>query len=258
MASSVSHVWDRFLPAHDREMYARSGWGKRMGFGRRPALLIVDCNYAFCGDRPEPLADSIKRWPTSCGDVAWRAAEAISSLLAVARGQRVPIIYTTGADGGPAGFGAGRWADKLHRTGPPDPERRALGNTIIPMLKPTSKDIVIEKGKPSAFFGSPLAGYLVDLQADSIIVCGGVTSGCVRATVIDAFSYNYRVAVVGEAVFDRGELSHAVNLFDMDEKYADVVSLEETRSYLEQVGEGLFDTQMTALRPDAAPQPTLR
>lgn len=251
----MSRSWERYLLPHDREVYARSGWGGRMGFGQRPVVLVVDCTYTFCGDRPEPLMESIRRWPASCGEVAWRAADAIARLLTVARERRIPIVYTTGSDAGPGGFGAGRWSDKMRRRAPIDPERRALGNTIVPTVAPTARDIIIAKGKPSAFFGSPLAGYLVDLHADSIIVCGGVTSGCVRATVIDAFSYNYRAAVVEEGVFDRGELSHAVNLFDMDEKYADVVSLSECLDFLRALPNGLFDAQLPAVRSPSSDRP---
>ena len=91
---------------------------------------------------------------------------------------------------------------------------------------------MIRKYKPSVFFGSMLAGFLTDLQADSIIACGGTTSGCVRATVLDGFSLNYRMSVVEECTFDRGQASHALSLFDMQAKYADVVSLEETLAFL--------------------------
>jgi nicotinamidase-related amidase len=248
MAGPRARVWDPFLSPRDREIYALSGWGQGMGFGRRPVVLVVDCNYAFCGDRREPIAESIRRWPTSCGDVAWAALDGIASLLGVARSRRVPVVYTTGAEAGPEGFGAGRWRDKLRRVGAPDPERLELGNTIVPLIAPRREDIVIRKGKPSAFFGTPLIGFLVDLQADAVIVCGGVTSGCVRSTVLDAFSYNLRVAVVEECTFDRFEASHAIDLFDMDAKYADVVGLDAVLEHLGGLPEGLFDERMPALR----------
>jgi nicotinamidase-related amidase len=248
----MTRSWDAFLSPRDREVYERSGWGGRMGFGRRPVLLVVDCTYMFCGDRREPLEESMKRWPASCGESAWSAADRIAELLATARERRVPVIYTTGLPGGPLGFGAGRWSDKLQASGPPDRARLATSGTIIEPIAPTASDILIAKGKPSAFFGTPLAGYLVDLQADTVIVCGGVTSGCVRATVVDAFSLNYRVAVVEECVFDRGDTSHAINLFDMDEKYADVVGLAAAKTYLTELETGLFDAQVPGLRRLAA------
>jgi maleamate amidohydrolase len=115
-----------------------------------------------------------------------------------------------------------------------------LGNTIVPLIAPREHDIVIRKYKPSVFFGSMLAGFLADLQADSIIACGGTTSGCVRATVVDGFSYNYRMAVVEECTFDRGQASHALSLFDLHQKYADVVSLKETVDFLCALPSDLF------------------
>jgi nicotinamidase-related amidase len=108
-------------------------------------------------------------------------------------------------------------------------------------IAPQPRDVVIGKLKPSAFFGTPLASYLLELKVDTLIVCGTTTSGCVRASVLDAFSLGYRVAVVEECTFDRGEVSHAINLFDMNAKYADVVSLEATTGYLRGLAASLFE-----------------
>jgi nicotinamidase-related amidase len=151
------------------------------------------------------------------------------------------------------GWDAGRWADKNSRRRE-DIDRRAdrdEGNTIAPPIAPHAEDIVIRKSKPSVFFGTLLASYLVDLQADSILACGGTTSGCVRATVVDGFSYNYRMAVVEECTFDRGQASHAINLFDLRQKYADVITLEEAIGYLSTIRTGVFDAQLPALRTPA-------
>jgi maleamate amidohydrolase len=92
--------------------------------------------------------------------------------------------------------------------------------------------MVVEKVKPSAFFGTPLASHLISLGVDTVVVTGCTTSGCVRATVTDAFSYNFRVLLVEEGTFDRGEVSHKVNLFDLNQKYADVVRLGAAMEYL--------------------------
>ncbi|MEK7281157.1 MAG: isochorismatase family protein, partial [Chloroflexota bacterium] len=93
-------------------------------------------------------------------------------------------------------------------------------------------DIVIYKPKASAFFGTPLASLLNALRVDTVLCCGTSTSGCVRASVIDANSYNFHVAVIEECTFDRSQVSHKVNLFDMNAKYADVISLQEAREYI--------------------------
>jgi len=237
-------IWDQFLTPRDREVFTRSGYGARAGFGERPVVLVIDVNYNFVGDRPEPIEESVKRWRNSCGAEGWTAAEHIAELLDGARARGVPVIYSTGVDPRPDGFDRGRWLDKSAR----GKEQHSGGNTIIPPIRPRPEDIVIAKSKPSVFFGTLLTSYLVDLQADSIIACGTTTSGCVRATVVDGFSYNYRMSVVAECTFDRGQASHALNLFDMHQKYADVVQLDETLEYLRGVPAGLFDTRMPILR----------
>lgn len=114
------------------------------------------------------------------------------------------------------------------------------GNQIVEAIAPAKDDIVIKKKKPSAFFGTPLMSYLVDLKVDSLLVMGTTTSGCVRATVVDAFSNNLRSIVVEDGCFDRSEVSHAINLCDMNAKYADVVPGREVIEYIESLPEGLF------------------
>ena len=89
-------VWDSFLTARDKDVFAAAGYGQRAGFGQRPAVVVIDVNDNFTGDRPEPILDSIKRWPNSCGEDAWEAMGYIKRLLDVARDQGLPVIYTTG------------------------------------------------------------------------------------------------------------------------------------------------------------------
>src|SRR5436190_16269704 len=112
---------------------------------------------------------------------------------------------------------------------------------IVAMIAPAPQDIVIRKQKPSGFFGSSMGSFLTLLGADSVVVTGTTTSGCVRATVVDAFSLNYRVILAEEGCFDRSEASHAVSLCDMHAKYADVVSTPEILSYFNQLPPDLFD-----------------
>jgi nicotinamidase-related amidase len=220
--------WDSFLSAQDKEVFAASGWGARQGLGQRPAVLVVDVSYGFCGDEPQPVLESITRWHNSCGEPAWHAIASIQRLLGAARDAGLPILYSTAPELRGDGRDRGRWTEK----NPRHHEDDARANEIVAEIAPHPEDIVILKSKPSAFFASPLLSYLVDLGVDSLIVCGTTTSGCVRATVVDAFSYNYKVTVVQEATFDRGEASHWVNLFDMDSKYADVATLDEVLSAL--------------------------
>lgn len=245
-------IWDPFLTERDRLVFASSGYGKLAGFGKRPVVLVVDVNYNFVGDRPEPILDSVKRWRNSCGEEGWQAAERIRGLLDAARARRIPVIYSTGNEPREDKWDAGRWGDKNSRRGEAIPPERRIGNQIIPPIAPQPLDIVITKNKPSVFFGTLLAAYLVDLQADSLIVCGSTTSGCIRATVVDGFSFNYRISVVADCTFDRSESSHAMSLFDMHQKYADVVSLDDALGYLDGLPEGLFDEQMPSLRERVA------
>ncbi|HYU11412.1 MAG TPA: isochorismatase family protein [Stellaceae bacterium] len=243
-------VWDRFLTERDKAVFAAGGFGARAGFGKRPALLVIDVNWAFCGERPEPILEAIKRWRTSCGEEAWVALDYIKALIDKARSRGLPVIYTTGerrADNWDAG--SWRWkssrGDEASGNVHPDTD----GNEIVTMIAPGPKDIVIRKQKPSGFFGSNLASYLTLLGCDSVIVVGTTTSGCVRATVVDAFSLNYRVILAEEGCFDRSEASHAVNLCDMHAKYADVVPTAEVLAYFDRLPSDLFDLPAGSNRP---------
>ncbi len=228
----AGRIWDDVISERDRQVYEQGGFAQRAGFGRKPALLVVDVTYDFTGDRPEPILESIEKFPTSCGEAAWEAMPHLQGLLAVARTRGVPIIYTHGVRQ-PDRLRSGNFARKnVRATARPEISLR-IGRDFPPMIAPQAGDIVLQKEKPSAFFGTPLAGYLVALGVDTVIVTGCTTSGCVRATVLDASSYNFSVAVVEECTFDRGEVTHKVNLFDMHSKYADVISVEEAKDYLE-------------------------
>jgi len=235
-------IWNPFLTERDKQIFSNAGYGARQGFGKRPAILIIDVNYNFCGDKPEPILESVKRWRNSCGEEAWDGIKAIRRLLLAARAKSLPVIYTTGVRR-PDGWDAGSWAWKNTRAG--ERVKTAVtnlpGDTIVPEIGPEARDIVITKHKPSAFHGTPLASFLNLLDADSLIVCGTTTSGCVRASVVDAFSDNYRVTVVEEGCFDRAQASHALSLCDMHAKYADVVKLDEVVGFIGTLPKGLFE-----------------
>lgn len=223
------------LSSEDREIIERSGYGAHMGYGKRPALLVVDATYGFCGDRPEPVLESIRRWPNSCGQASWDALEHIARLLALFRAQGRPVIYTRGSYRDDK-WDMGSWLWKHARSRPgevPASSAQRHHDEIVEMIAPQPSDIVIGKQKPSAFFGTPLQSYLTLLDADSLVVTGGSTSGCVRATVVDAFSANYRVAVAADACFDRLRASHAMSLVDMHAKYADVLATAEILAHFE-------------------------
>jgi maleamate amidohydrolase len=224
-------IWDDVLTQRDQEVFSKSGYGKRAGFGQRPAVLVIDMNYNFVGDKPEPILKSIERFRNSCGEEGWEGVYRIRELLEEARKKKLPIFYTTGHEGG-SSMAFGRWHGKNSRGSEDMSTAWAKGNEIIAEIAPQDGDVVIRKQKPSPFFGTPLISMLNEVHADTVLVTGCTTSGCVRAGVIDAFSYNFRVCVVEECVFDRGQASHKINLFDMNAKYADVIPLKEAVAYI--------------------------
>jgi maleamate amidohydrolase len=235
-------MWDEVLTERDKQVFAAAGYGKRQGFGHKPAVIVVDVNYNFVGDVPEPILESIKKYRNSCGEEGWQGVYQIRRLLDAARDKKVPIFYST-APSHRVALMAGRWHGKNSRGTEDFQDRAQDGNEIVREIAPHEGDIVILKHKPSVFFGTPLMSYLHELQVDTLLVVGTTTSGCVRATVVDAFSYNFKVVVVEECVFDRGQTSHKVNLFDMQAKYADVVPLEAALSYLDGLSGDLYAPQ---------------
>ncbi|MDB5597322.1 MAG: Isochorismatase family protein [Hyphomicrobiales bacterium] len=236
-----ARIWDSYLTQSDKDHLARSP-DKRVGFGSRPALLLVDLYRAVFGDKPEPLLDAIETWPSSCGMAGWNALPHIQRILEASRKARIPIVHITIlADSGMLG-----WFDAAHRAsggrgaGATDEaalDRKRRSPEIIDEVKPLSGEVVLKKTAPSAFWGTPLAGHLTLHGIDTLIVCGEATSGCVRASVVDAASHRYRVQVVEEGVFDRHEATHALNLFDLHQKYADVISVDEAARHLSRLSD---------------------
>lgn len=244
----MARVWDTFITEQDRAVWEASGYGARGGYGTRPAVIVVDVNYAFTGEQSMPILDSIKTWRNSCGSNGWAAIPPTQKLLAVARAQHIPVFFSTGIDSRPDGFDRGGWAHKNKRAKEDLPIERKIsrvrGNDVVKEIAPLPHEILIEKLKPSAFHGTPLMGYLTDLGVNTLIITGTTTSGCVRATVLDAFSQNYKITLVEECCFDRFESSHAINLFDMQAKYCDVTSLDDVTGYLNSVPRNLYDDKI--------------
>jgi len=207
-------VWDGLVTAREREVYRKAGYGRPRGFGARAALLVVDVEYNFTGERPEPVLRAIDSYKDSCGLAAWAAIPRIRRLLKLARSAGLPVFFTHGVP-------------KQSRE---DPGNR--GTSIVEELRPAPEETVIAKVAPSAFFATSLVRDLIDRRIDTIIVTGCTTSGCVRATVVDAYAYRFRVVVPIEAVFDRAETPHRLNLFDMAMKYADVVPARTVEGWI--------------------------
>jgi nicotinamidase-related amidase len=222
LASTDPEPWSGLLTERDRAVFAASGYGAEGAVGTRPVLVVIDMNLDFVGDRPEPILDSLLRFPNSCGAEAWEAMGRLAPLLSTARAVGIPVVYTTSDPGGRA-LEAASWARKNARVGERWDRHGATLSDIASPIAPQDGDVVLAKTKPSAFFDTPLRQYLTMWGADSVVCCGATTSGCVRATVVDAFSHGYEVLVVADATVDRGQASHAMALFDMGQKYARLV-----------------------------------
>lgn len=229
--SSTKRIWDDFLTERDQQVLKVAGYGKRGGFGKRPALFIIDVQYNFCGDSPQDILEGLKQYRTHCGKEAWAAVEHIIPLLKVAREKNMPIFYTESGRR-PDLVDSGVQVGKNHR----GTEKTVIAGThatqTVEPLAPRPQDFLISKQKPSCFFGTTFMSQLNFLDVDTLIMVGCTSSGCLRATTVDAYSYNFKCIIPEEAAFDRFQASHAVNLFDLNCKYADVIPSAEVLGYL--------------------------
>ena len=232
--------WDEMLTQADRDVLARGRWGQRAGMGSRPALLIIDAQNYMTGTRG--ANDNAEKFPLACGDVGFAATDQMARLLHAARAAHIPVLFTRFIVD-PVNDDVGMFHRKIGRkidAGIGREEnlyfRGTHGAEIVPDLTPLPTEIVLDKKKKSAFFGTPLLSLLIDRRVDTCIIVGGSTSNCVRATVIDSEQYNFFTIIPEEAVFDRLPLSHAVSLFDMDRSYGDVMKVDDVLGYLSQIG----------------------
>ncbi len=212
------------IPAEDvdalRKMWA-GDLPQPQPMGQRPALVVVDMTEAFVRDE----------YPTGWAATGEPCAAALAGLLDAARAAGTPVIYTV-TEPLPHAAQVGAWL--RGRPGPSMFPFDSAGphHRVVPEVAPAPEDIVMAKPKPSAFFGTQLQAVLNALHADTLVVTGMTTSGCVRATVNDAFMLNYPVVVPLECVADRSQLSHEVELFDMGAKYADIVPTDDVLAEL--------------------------
>jgi len=229
MDSFEDHCWKDVVSEETLDVY--KAYRRETYIGARPAALAIDLyNLVFEGG-PLPVHEVVKEFPSSCGVYAFEAVKPIQELLAVARSNGIPIIYTT---------------NETRKEIDPTSLRATKRQSGIPEgafmireeFKPEPKDLIIYKERASAFFGTPLIAYLIQRDINTLVVCGETTSGCVRASIVDAYSYGFHTVVVEECCFDRSLLSHKINLFDIHHKYADVMHFEEVKRHLRQRMEG--------------------
>lgn len=224
--------WRDYIPDDLKRFCEENKFGGRLGFGEKPALLIIDMQYGGLGEKPEPLEVSVKKFPHSAGEIGWEALGLIRELLAEARVKKVPTIYTKMVKPSPA--------IKPFRTKFPASRQQTppKHSEIAEEISPEKGDIVIEKEAYSAFFGTPLLSYLHQLRVDTLLIAGRTTGSCVRATTLDAVQHNFYTILVEECVFDRTPVTHAFNLFELDTRFADVLPLKEVKEYLKSLGQG--------------------
>ena len=193
-------------------VYQRQGLGGRSGLGKSPALIIIDFTNAFA----DPAL-------FGGGNIA-AAIMNTRRLLAATRHARLPIAFTRvvyASDGSDAGIFTRKAPGLLELT------EDAEGSQVVPELTPEPGEHVLRKTQPSAFFDTDLAGWLLEREVDTVFITGATTSGCVRASVVDAMSYNLHTIVVRDCVGDRALGPHQANLFDMEQKYADLMTATE-------------------------------
>ena len=203
-------------------IYEHAQLGHTLGFGKKPALIVVDFQLGFTVPEQSPLAGNLD------AEVA-----ATNELIAAARKKDIPVIFTVVGYDPHRQDDAGLWPEKA-----PSLRMLTIGSDLVkldPRLNQEPGDLVITKKYASGFFGTYLASTLTMQSVDTAIVTGCTTSGCVRATVMDALANGFRPIVPIECVGDRAQEPHQANLFDIGAKYGDVMPLQEVLAYLEQL-----------------------
>jgi len=219
MADANQRVWAPYVSEDDQARYEQIGFGGPTGLGERPALIVIDVQKRTV----------LPEYKASCAPASQEALPVIARLLEAFRTRSLPTVIAYVAPKNEQD--SSQFAKKMPTLQSVDQR----GYEFPDEVEPTEADILIPKRHPSAFFGTPLLSYLIDRKVDSLVIAGATTSGCVRATAVDAFSYSMKVVVPHDAVFDRVETSHFVNLFDIAHKYGDVRSTEETIGMLDEV-----------------------
>ena len=217
------YCWKDIVNDEILEIYG--AYRRDLFVGPRPAILAIDLYEKAYQGGNRPVIEVNRQFSGSCGENAWKAIEPTQKLFAAARRAGIPVIYST------------RHAD----TAGVQSTNRRMGREVENLyaikaeVAPQPGDLVIYKERASAFFGTPLIAHLRRLGVESLIICGESTSGCVRASTVDAYSYGFHNVLVEECTYDRSMLSHKVNLFDLHHKYADVMHVADVVAHLDRL-----------------------
>lgn len=215
------HCWQDVIPPEVLDIYKH--YKRDLYIGPRAALLAIDLYELAYQGGAKPVAEVARDYPSSCGVHAWEAIAPTQKLFAAARAAGMPVFFTTSETRSAAKPGAVR-ATNRHMA---QSQRTEDVYAIRPEFAPQPGETVIFKQRASGFFGTPLIAHLTQLNIDTVIICGESTSGCVRATTVDGYSYGFHMVMAEECCFDRSPISHKVNLFDLHHKYADVMKTAE-------------------------------
>lgn len=220
----TDRVWEDLLSEQDKRVIEKAGydddgassWESR-GTGSNPMVLVIDVQQLIVGE-DVPILEAVEEHRTAMGEIAWEAVDRIEEFLAFARENDIPVGYT-----------------RVIPSSYDDPEHEDL--QIVDPVAPEPGETVIDKSYASAFYGTDLLARLNRNDVDTLVVVGNSTSGCVRATTVDAQQHGFDVVLPQECIFDRIEASHKIGLLDMWMKYAEVLETDEVEEYLREMGE---------------------
>ena len=230
-------IWENLLSEHDKKCLANtSEFAPRRGLGGKPAIIVIDMQKSVIGE-DRPIYEQQDKYPYACGNFAWTAIRHIEKLLPFARERGIPVVYTRHCYRPEYGYANRPKNDVFAHDDP--------GSRIIAEIAPVVPgDIIIEKQGASAFFSTALPHSLRSRGVDTVLVVGNTTSGCVRASAIDATGYGFKTAVIEECVFDRLEMAHKASVFDLQYKYCDVLNADEVYEYLRSLDNRMLRSAM--------------
>jgi maleamate amidohydrolase len=214
------YCWKDVFDAEALEIYR--AYERDVFVGPKSAVLAIDLYKSAYRGGDRPVSEVNKTFPGSCGENAWKAVKPTQDLFAAARSAGVPVVYTT---------------RHVHTNGVQSTNRQVAkladdSYHLQEELAAEPGELIIYKERASAFFGTPLVAHLRKMGVESLIICGESTSGCVRASTVDAYSYGFHSVLVEECTYDRSMLNHKVNLFDLHHKYADVMHVADVLDHL--------------------------
>lgn len=220
----TTHIWEELLSEQDQQVITAAGYDEKgasswesRGMGTDPMVLVIDMQRLVVGE-DVPILEAIEEYRTAMGEIAWDAIDHIEPFLALVRERGLPVTYT-----------------RVVPSSYDDPDHEDLD--VVEPVAPKEGETVVDKSYASAFYGTDLLSRLVRGGHDSVIIVGNSTSGCVRATAIDAQQHGFDVILPQECLFDRIQASHKVALLDLWMKYAEVMEREEAEAYIEEITE---------------------